>query len=195
MDEAQAIMPKAPDLPSSGALAPETRAEEARLADGLRQGDPAALADLVRRFLPGVVRQARSILGSTAEADDAAQEVFMKAIRGGPSLRGHRVRPWLASITHHHCLNLLQARQRHPEIPVEHLPESCSTGSSDIPGAMPDILQGLTGIEREVVLLRIVEEMEYEEIAQITSLAVGSLRNVLSRALHKLRQEVDPGGV
>ena len=155
------------------------------LARRLREGEREAFAEMMRLHAGGVLRQARSMLGCGADAEDAAQEVFIKAFRHRQGLRGENIRAWLGTITHRQCLDLLARKGRDPILPGE-IPEpgmiragsngagSAGAGSSAIgssgAGSATDadeavFLACLTPVEREILLLRLVEELPYREIA------------------------------
>ena len=123
-------------------------------------------------------------------AEDIAQEVFLKAHKEMHNIRGKRVGSWLMAITYNQCMDFLRRKKRVPkEIRV---PENSSIFSQnqELPGQSIEVLNGLTETERSVVFLRVVEQLKFDEIAEITGLAEGSVRNLLSKTLRKLREEV-----
>lgn len=167
---------------------PDAAGDQDLLARRLQTQDREAFRNMVERFTPLVLRQARALLGSLPEAEDAAQDVFVKAFRALGQFRGGKVAAWLSTITHHTCLDRLRQR-RAPAAPLvgEDLaapaPEAGETPTIDLLADLPDI-------EREVLHLRLVEEIDYAEIAAITGYAEGSLRNVVSRGVRRLRERV-----
>src|SRR5690348_9660792 len=78
-----------------------------------QKGDDDAFAALVRRHHPGVATLCRSMLGDDAAADDAAQDVFLKAHRSLKSFRGDaKLSTWLYRVATNRCLDLLRAAGR-----------------------------------------------------------------------------------
>lgn len=166
------------------------------MADLVRQGDDEAFVAMVRRFEQPIRRQAAAFLGNPVAADDAAQETFVKAYLGRSGLRGARILPWLGRILHNHCIDL-HRRAKTEQAAVDVLGRAAAVARGEQPGrpALLDLGTALTGHEREVLQLRIVENLSYVELAEITGLAEGSLRNLVSRALKKLREEVAAHGL
>ena len=162
------------------------------LANRLREGELEAFKEMMNHYSGDVLRHARSMLGCTAEAEaeDAAQEIFLRAYKYMRTLRGTNIRAWLGTITHRQCIDLLNRKASAPILPGE-LPEAQSVERTEHPQSMTEseVLAGLTPVEREVLSLRVVEKLQYHEIAGIMGMTEGSLRNVYVRALRRLREE------
>lgn len=170
-----------------------TPPDDKTLADGLRQGDSRVFTEVVRRYSRLVLHKARLLLQDSGAAEDAAQEVFIKAFRARHTLRGDRIMAWLNTITYHHCLDVHRRGTCRPQ----HVSFSEELAGADDPRLEDPsaLLQSLNPTERAVVTFRVLDSLDYQEISQITGLAEGTLRNMLSRCLKKLRQERDaPGG-
>ncbi len=161
------------------------------LVDGLKRRDAEAYAAMVRRFSGLVLHKARVMLGDRAGAEDVAQEVFVKAWREMHNLRGTHVAAWLAAITYRQCLDAIRYQRRRPRtVPIlERDAGGVSGPEALLDGSGEELLQTLNPTERAVVFLRVVEHYDYAEIAQITGLAQGSLRNMVSSCLRRLRAE------
>jgi len=163
--------------------------EEQLLAQQIKNQDKKSFETLVVRFSRRMYRQAFLILESPGDAEDAIQEVFVKAYLGMSQYKGGSLFAWLATINHHHCIDLLRKSKRElPEVknPTENLFSTIPQKETDTIG---EILVKLSENEREVVHLRVIENLEYAEIAEVTGLAEGSLRNILSKSLRKLREQ------
>lgn len=81
----------------------------------------AQIKELFERYGPMVYRRARQILGGHEEAEEATQEVFLKALRTDSSFRGKsRASTWLYSITTNYCLNVIRNRKRRQELWDQH---------------------------------------------------------------------------
>lgn len=163
--------------------------DEQNLARQVENQEKGAFDLLVRKFSKRVFRQAYLIFGSVREAEDATQEVFLKAFQAMGNFKGSNLFGWLATITHNQCIDMLRKNQR--EVPkVHNAPEGLLFSNSPVDSFLLDeIMNHLKDVEREVVHLRIIECLEYPEIAKITGMTEGSIRNVLCRSLKKLREE------
>ncbi len=168
---------------------------EEELLAGLKTREERAFGKLVELFSGKIIRKARFILGSVELAEEAAQDIFLKAHREMHSIRGYRVAPWLYAIAHNHCLDLLRKRNRNPQT----VQFSERVGGNPKPEPIPEdlgrILGSLTPTERSVLLLRVVEHLDYNEISTITGLAGGTLRNMISKCLRRLREEMEANGL
>jgi RNA polymerase sigma-70 factor (ECF subfamily) len=173
-------------------------------------GDTAAFEALVRRYERWVFTLTLRMVGDRGEAEDMAREVFLKAYRGLSRFRGTaRFSTWLYAIASHHCLNHLRARR--------HRPEACAGGTEglrgdELPAAdlLPDgapradtlleradlarivqtELASLTGDHRLILILRDIQGMSYEEIAEMLGVELGTVRSRLHRARAELRERL-----
>ena len=143
---------------------------------------------MMTQYASSVIRHSRSLLGSAFDAEDAAQEVFVKAFRFRHSLRGENLRGWLGTITHRECLDRLRGKKRDPLLPGETF-NPPDPGKPDETDPDLELLTVLTPIEREVLLLRVIEELPFKEVAQMLEMNEGSVRNVYVRATKRLREE------
>jgi len=161
------------------------------LIQRIRDGETPLYAEVFRRYAPRVFRFACLLGIPSSEADDLVQETFLRAFRALPTYqpRGKLVN-WMLAITR----NLIIDRQRKPtrEVPgsphLERCPAPGTTGPSE-PLSDRINLAVLTAPEREVLLLRVVDELPYEDIAEITGYTVGTLRKMVCQALARLREE------
>ncbi|MBF0406536.1 MAG: RNA polymerase sigma factor [Candidatus Riflebacteria bacterium] len=172
--------------------------EEVALIEKLKAGDEEAYNLLIEKYSDRLFSVCKSMLGNSTDAEDAVQEILCRVYRGIAQLRGERLIPWILSITHNHCLSVLTRKNRNPEVPDTfelELPDSKDYTENQVSDELLLCLSSLSPNEREVTLLRVIEKLEYSEIAKITGYSEGSLRNVLARALKKLRQEVLKNGL
>lgn len=168
------------------------RTNEVRLANRLRAGDPAA-APLLEEFRPAIVRFAYGYLNDAAAAEDAAQDVFVKALsaRSTPD----NVRPWLYSIARNHCLNLLRSRRVRAE---EAMPSRAPWADSRT-GHLTRLVRAenqeelrrkvasLSPDHREVLELRYGEDLGREEIAVVLDLPPSVVKSRLYEAMKRLK--------
>ena len=162
-----------------------------------RRGDEDAFANLVEAYQVPVYNLCCRMLGDPVQAEDAAQETFLKAYRG--MKRYDPKRPfatWLLSIASHHCIDRLR-RRRIPAISLsEMLPSQQKPDDSPGPEAVLAIsehqqavwgmLEQLGNRDRVVIVLRYWDELSYEEIAQTLSTSVSSVKSRLHRARRQL---------
>jgi RNA polymerase sigma-70 factor (ECF subfamily) len=163
---------------------------DADLVRRTTRGDLSAFEQLVDRHRPVVVRVASRIVGSD-DAEDVIQDAFLRAFHRLDHFRGDApFRAWLLRITHNAALDHL-ARRR-PE-PVDPQAFDASQPSASRPPAeglelrerierLERKLHGLSAPHRAVLVLRDVEGMTYEEIADITDSPLGTVKGRLHRA-------------
>jgi RNA polymerase sigma-70 factor (ECF subfamily) len=173
--------------PPSAAPQEQTDAELVRRTT---RGDLSAFEQLVDRHRPVVVRVASRIVGSE-DAEDVSQDALLRAFHRLDHFRGDApFRAWLLRITHNAALDHL-ARRR-PE-PVDPQAFDASESSASRPPAeglelrerierLERKLRGLSAQHRAVLVLRDVEGMSYEEIADITDSPLGTVKGRLHRA-------------
>lgn len=180
-------------------LAPLLAVDEAT-ARGLAAGqgaerldaDAAELHKLVVEHGEAAFRVARSIVGDAALAEDVTQDALVKAWLALPSFRGEgSLRSWLLRITHNTAISSLRSRRAEPTDPAE-LPESLRGDiGRDVEGtftvrAFEDALAELDPLSRTIVVLREVEGLSYEEIADTLKLTLPVVKTRLLRARRRL---------
>ena len=156
------------------------------LVDAARAGDVDAFEVLVRRHQGRVYRVALRLLGSDADAQDAAQETFIRAWRGLGRFRGESdVSTWLYRIVTNRCLNVIAARRSAESLDME-LP---SVGSD--PAEITEQLERFTAVARQVaslvpeqraaVVLRDFEGLSYEDVAEVLGVSVAAVKGRIHR--------------
>jgi RNA polymerase sigma-70 factor (ECF subfamily) len=189
--------------------------EDRRLVDRAKAGDVEAFETLVRRYQRWVFTLALRMLGDRLDAEDMAQEVFLKAYRGLAGFRGGaRFSTWLYAIASHHCLNYLtsrtaQLRRLRPVDEPAAGPGAAASSALDriadeAPGpdaaaeqrelrrAIQEELLQLTEDHRIVVVLRDIHGMPYEDIADTLGIELGTVRSRLHRARMELKTRLAP---
>lgn len=188
---------------------------EKRLVAALKKGDPGAFERMVRLHQDKVYGLCLRMLGNPAEAEDLAQEVFLTVFNAIARFRGESLlSTWIYRITRNHCLNrikFLKRRAHDKRRPLDDLREADLAGQS-LHGSMgsrvprPDrLFEGrqmeaiiqeqiarLSPDHRELVVLRDVEQLSYDEIQQITGLAIGTIKSRLHRARMELARLMVP---
>lgn len=152
-----------------------------QLALRARDGDRVALSDFVRATQADV-RRVCAHLGDEAQADDLAQEVYLRALKALPRFRGDSsARTWLLSIARHTAIDSVRAAIRRRGLlartpPVEPVPDS--SGGSDL----TTLVQALDPDRRTAFVLTQVVGCSYEEAAEICGCPVGTIRSRVARA-------------
>ena len=150
----------------------------------------------MRRHEARVRSLCAALLQDATEADDAAQEVFLKAYRALGRFRNESsFSTWIHRIAHNHCLDIFKSRKRRPAESLDALLEKGDgvladrDDGSPAPGRDLDIHQLLIGLSSEyrtVLVLREVQGFDYGEIAKIMSVTVDSVKARLRRARQSL---------
>jgi RNA polymerase sigma-70 factor (ECF subfamily) len=162
---------------------------DAPLVQGALSGDMGAFEELVERHHAVVHRIAARIVGRE-EADDVAQETFLRAFHRLDRFRGESAfRSWLLQIASNSALNAV--RRRRPE-PVADVPEEAEGPAHRGPVTQLEDRERRDRLElklaqlrpehRAVLVLRDLEGLPYEEIAQVTDTPMGSVKGRLHRA-------------
>ena len=188
--------------PSSPARPTDDAALEA-LIQRARDGDLTAFNALVVRFQDPVYSLALRMLGSPPAAEDATQEAFIRAWSRLDSFRGGRFQSWLFTIVANLSRDELRRRGRRPQTsldaarddpdrasldPADEGPSPEAVGEQgDLRSLLQSALAQLPDDWREVVVLSDVQDLAYDEIAEITGLPLGTVKSRLSRARGRLR--------
>lgn len=176
----------------------------AELVRRARGGDLPAFNALVLQHQDQAYSLALRFLGARAPAEDATQEAFLRAWKAIGSFRGDRFRPWLLSIVANACRDELRRRKRRPqqsldaarddeegsralEPPDPGAGPEASALNADLRAALERALLELPEDWRLIVVLSDVHGLAYDEIAEVTGLALGTVKSRLSRARARLR--------
>ena len=186
-----------------------TREEESALIARVLAGDPDAFEPLVLEHQTNVYRLALRLLGNEADAADAAQDAFIKAYTSLSSFRGEsRFSVWLYRLTNNVCIDML--RRRRDTIPIESgndegeaaelplpderwSPEALAERAEDV-RAVRSAMAALSPEYREILTLREIGGLSYEELAEALQLEAGTVRSRLNRARKKLADELTRTG-
>jgi len=172
--------------------------DESRLIERARSGDPSAYDELVRAHQEAAFRAAYLITHDAADAQDAAQEAFIRAFDGLGRFDARRpFRPWLLRIVTNTALNRIKASKRRQAM-AERL------GARDMPGPNRSAIEAqvlkrergrrvlnaigrLKPDDQRLLVLRYFLELSEAELAQAFDVAAGTIKSRLHRALSKLR--------
>jgi len=178
--------------------------EEGLLVATSQKGDQDAFAQLVQIHQRRVFNLVFRMLQNYDEANEVAQETFLAAWQGLPSFRGDsRFSTWLYRIAYNCCLKQLEVRKREKalqaSIQEEQLwqQENCDSQVSaelEVRGSQAlvrEYLSQLPAKYRIVLVLRHLQDMTYEEMAEILMVPIGTIKTHLFRARHLLKERLE----
>ncbi|MBR6352873.1 MAG: sigma-70 family RNA polymerase sigma factor [Oscillospiraceae bacterium] len=180
-----------------------TREQEAQIVRKVLQGDVNAFEDLVLEYEKNVYGITLRMTGNSEDAADMTQEAFIKAFNSLQSFRGDsKFSVWLYRIATNVCLDFLRSRNRKPTVSLSVEDDEGEESQLDIAdeSQSPELLleRGLTrdavrrGLDalspeyRQILLLREIQGLSYEEISQVLSLEVGTVKSRIFRARKRL---------
>lgn len=181
-----------------------------KLVRGLRRRDEEAFTEMVQKYQHRVYNIVYRILGDKAEAEELAQEVFIAVFKHVDSFRGDsKFSTWLFRIATNRAKNRIKYlarrnRDRHqdlddtPESNIEKNPVGGETDRPDrkamgheLESIMQEGLEELNEKHRTVIVLRDVENLSYEEIADVLEIAEGTVKSRLYRARSQLKEHIE----
>jgi RNA polymerase sigma-70 factor (ECF subfamily) len=183
----------------------EDNAEDVRLMRLVAAGDMAAFEQLIERHQSLVAGTVARMLGSNADVEDIAQQVFIRVWRSaGRYVARAKFTTWLLKITRNLVFNEMRRAKRHPHLPMQIEPEAEEIPLKDQKTSTPDqtLLESelqsaiekaiglLPETQRMALVLRRYEELSYEEIAEVLDLSVPAVKSLLFRARTELRQRL-----
>jgi RNA polymerase sigma-70 factor (ECF subfamily) len=179
--------------------------EDTALVERAKQGDVGAYATLVERHQEMAYRIAYLITGSGPEAEDAAQDAFVKAFFALPRFRaGAPFRPWLLRILANEARNRRKASGRRERLAHRLAADRPAAGPSPEAEALGALqrqallgaLGQLSEAEQQVIAYRFFLELSEAEMAEVMACPRGTVKSRLSRALAHLRDvlTIDPRG-
>jgi RNA polymerase sigma-70 factor (ECF subfamily) len=159
-----------------------------------RDGDARAFTELVDRHAAACLRFAARMLGDRSEAEDAAQETFLRAYKALESYDDTLpFRTWLFAILINRCRTALAQRMRRERRVVfdsEALERSSVEAAQDAMELREELSRAIAALspeQREAFLLRHVEDLSYEEIMSVTGAGMSALKMRVKRACERLQ--------
>jgi RNA polymerase sigma-70 factor (ECF subfamily) len=175
--------------------------EEQVWLEQARQGDKAAFGKLIEAYQTPVYNLAYRMLNNSGEAEEAAQEAFIRAYTRLDSYKpAHKFSTWMLSITSNYCIDLIRKRRAlllsidEPLPPHPALQSDKSKGPesqmvmSEQQEMVQELLQELPEDYRQAVVLRYWYEMSYDEIAEMMNTTVSAIKSRLFRARRLLAE-------
>ncbi|WP_205340625.1 RNA polymerase sigma factor SigX [Denitrificimonas caeni] len=153
-----------------------------------------AYEELMRRYQRTLFNVCARYLGNDRDADDVSQEIMLKVLYGLKKFEGKsKFKTWLYSITYNECTTqyrkdrrkrrLFDALSLNP-LDEEIEPEPIDTKNNDL----DRWLVGVNTIDREIIILRFVAELEFQDIASIMHLGLSATKMRYKRAIDRLRE-------
>ena len=183
------------------------RDPEVRLMQRVREDETGAFEELVERYQQRLVGILQHLVGNPEEAEDLAQEVFLRVYRSRKKYHGKaKFSTWLFTIANNLAMNSLRTKQRKRAVPLN-LNESGPLGprpaeqlvkdranqpmqhlqQAELAVVVQQAIAGLNERQRMAVVLNKFEDMGYAEIAEVMELTVKAVKSLLSRARDNLR--------
>lgn len=184
---------------------------ERELVQQAKAGDRAAFAGLVSAYEGKIYNLALRYLGSREDAMDASQEVFLRVFRFLPGFQEESgFSTWIYRIGVNVCKDMLHRRLKRAEQPLEVPDEEDEGRPVDVPDlrydperimegvelrqALSDAILALPEQQREIIILRDIRGLSYEEIALALALESGTVKSRLFRARENLRKKLLQNG-
>ncbi|MCB1234438.1 MAG: sigma-70 family RNA polymerase sigma factor [Verrucomicrobiae bacterium] len=171
----------------------------------VKTGDVAAFEELMTLHQHAVIGTVAKMLGSPDDAEDIAQQVFIRVWKSAPRYEPQaKFTTWLFTITRNLVFNEMRRRQRKPAYSIEEREEEFHLSTPDHGAKGPDeaalqkeledaidaAIQTLPEKQRMAVILRRYEDMPYEEIGAILKLSLPAVKSLLFRARTQLKESL-----
>lgn len=171
---------------------------ERRAIVRVQQGDAGAYAYLVSKYLRRVVSVAYGVVRNAHDAEDLAQEAFVKAFEKIGRFRADEpFGPWIFRIATNAALDAVKHRTKFRHETIDESAPAARRDDAALPARTNEIahridvaLEELPEMQRIVARLHLVEEFDHQEIANMTALSEGTVRSHLSLARKKLREKL-----
>src|SRR6202795_4649360 len=159
--------------------------DESELVTELQAGSDAAFDWLVTYYHAGVYNLVYGILSDSADAADVTQEVFLRAFRGIHGFRqGSSLKTWLYRISVRQALNHRRWCWRHHRQQV--------SIDAEMQAVVHRALAQVPDVFRSAVILRDLEGLSYEEVAEVLEVSVGTVKSRILRGRRMLKEILDP---
>lgn len=180
--------------------------EEAKLIQMAQKGDSSAFEQLVLLYQKRVYNLALRMVCNADDAFDISQEAFIKAWKNLPNLKADAAfSTWLFRLTSNECIDFLRRakRQKTVSLTVESdeeetqldMPDSAPTPeehaiSQDERECLARAMAALPPDHRQILALRIIDDLDYRQIAEVLDIAEGTVKSRLARARENLRKNL-----
>ncbi len=191
-------------MPLSNVLSSLSEQDEAKLVLASQRGDQDAFAQLVQRYQRRVFNLVFRLLHHYEEASEITQEAFLAAWQGLPSFRGDaRFSTWLYRIAYNCSLKQLEQRKRDRALQVAMKAEQATLEAQQQEhfdtrveararlALIQEQLAQLPAKYRIVLILRHLQDMTYEEMAEMLTIPIGTIKTHLFRARNLLKERLE----
>jgi RNA polymerase sigma-70 factor (ECF subfamily) len=181
-------------MPAGERVLGRLRADEREAVEAAQRGDREAFDVLVTRYQRDVYRLCYRYAGNHHDANDLAQETFLKAYRAVARFRGESAfSTWLYRIAVNTCLNFKTARRPEPEPLAETLADGGRAVSEELERSERALkvraaVERLPAKQRATLILKVYQDLTHEEVAGILGSSVGTVKANLFHALNNLRK-------
>jgi RNA polymerase sigma-70 factor, ECF subfamily len=167
-----------------------------QLIHRVRDGDTAAFEELVLRYQKPVYSFVLRLLRDTAEAEDTVQKVFLLVYQNLKNFRFESsFKTWLYRISINQCHNVFRQHKNREFTPLDDLPLADSKTSQEEDYAQKEIMaqarkaiEKLPNKQRQVLLLRVYQDLSFEEIGQVLNMRANSAKVNFHYALGKVKE-------
>jgi RNA polymerase sigma-70 factor (ECF subfamily) len=174
---------------------------ERTLLSQLARGDEAAWGQVFGAYRDRIYGFCLRMMRNREEAEDASQEVFLRAVRAIGAFRGEAsLNTWLHRIARNSCVTRLASARKSLEdvadrswiadLASDAPGADRSSASAELREALELAIGDLEPAFREVILLREIEDQSYEDIARITETSVATVKTRIYRAREKLKERL-----
>jgi len=171
-----------------------------------QKGETLAMDELLKRYKNPIYHFAFRLMGNASEAEDIAQEVFLRLHQFRANYRPiGKFRTWLFSITHNLCISNIRKRKwltlwprkyNEPEELVDFQSPDPSPVEQAVSNEMSVVLksciQDLPFLQKEALILREYENLDYQEISGILNKSLGTVKTLIHRARQNLKDKLLP---
>lgn len=176
-----------------------------RLMMLVKKGDISAFEEIVEIHQSAVVGTVAKMLGSASDAEDIAQQVFIRVWKSAGRYKpSAKFTTWMFTITRNLVFNEMRRRQRKPAVSMDEREEEYNLMAPDENTVAPDqqvlenelvkaidaAIQSLPEKQRLAVILRRYEDRSYEEIAEVLNLSLSAVKSLLFRARAQLKENL-----
>ena len=182
-----------------------TERTDAELLRAWQAGEPSAFTDLVKRYQDALLRHARGLLGTGRPYEDVVQEVFLKLARErlvlqreAPNGEEPRLSAWLHKVTRNACMDIIRSETRRKRREQDVASREATSGGlhlveeRETKAVVEQELAKLPVDQREVLVLRLLAERSYRDIAEITGKKIGTVGWLISEGVKALSARLTP---
>jgi RNA polymerase sigma-70 factor (ECF subfamily) len=167
--------------------------DDVKTIERCRAGQTEAFGELVRQYQSQAIGHALALLGNLPDALDAVQDAFVAAYRALERFDASRkFYPWFYTILRHRCYKVLSSRRRRPVTDindVQLLAAPAEETLGDETAAVQHVLRELAPEDRELLVLKHLDGLTYEELAQRLGVPAGTAMSRLYRARRRFREK------